>query len=251
MMKVDEFIEKLKLAASVKSLYVKGAFGAPLTGVSKKRYTQNHTYNKKPDRTAKIMAASADTFASDCCGIIKGVLGGWCADPNKSYGGTVVNQEAHGISYGPDHMPDLGADGLIKACKDASTDFTRIEPGMLVWMSGHVGVYVGDGMVVESTPSFLDGCQFTYLANIGYRTGNYRKWTKCGHLPWVEYKSAPTQEKAENWANTQPQTYTVKKGDTLSKLAKKYGTTWQNLMKLNPSITNPHKIYVGQTIRIK
>jgi hypothetical protein len=122
---------------------------------------------------------------------------------------------------------------------------------MLVWMSGHVGVYVGDGKVVESTPSFWDGCQFTHLANIGYRTGNYRKWAKCGHLPWVEYKSAPTQEKVENVANTQPQTYTVKKGDTLSKIAKKYGTTWQNLMKLNPAITNPHKIYVGQTISIK
>ena len=44
--------------------------------------------------------------------------------------------------------------------------------------------------------------------------------------------------------------YTVKKGDTLSKIAAEYGTTHQALAKLN-GIKNPNKIYVGQKIRVK
>ena len=44
--------------------------------------------------------------------------------------------------------------------------------------------------------------------------------------------------------------YTVKKGDTLSKIAKQYGTTWQNLKKIN-GIKDANKIYAGQKIKIK
>lgn len=45
--------------------------------------------------------------------------------------------------------------------------------------------------------------------------------------------------------------YTVKKGDTLTKIAKNYGTTVDALMALNPQITDKNKIYVGQRIRVK
>ena len=44
-------------------------------------------------------------------------------------------------------------------------------------------------------------------------------------------------------------TYTVKKGDTLSGIAAKYGTTWKALAQAN-HIANPNLIYPGQTIRI-
>lgn len=44
-------------------------------------------------------------------------------------------------------------------------------------------------------------------------------------------------------------TYTVKKGDTLSKIAKKYKTTVDNLVKKN-NIKDKNKIYVGQIIKI-
>lgn len=46
------------------------------------------------------------------------------------------------------------------------------------------------------------------------------------------------------------QYYTVKKGDTLSAIAKKYGTTYQTLAKIN-GISNPNKIQAGQKIRVK
>lgn len=43
--------------------------------------------------------------------------------------------------------------------------------------------------------------------------------------------------------------YTVKKGDTLSKIAAANGTTWQNLKKIN-GIKNANQIYVGQKIKL-
>ena len=46
------------------------------------------------------------------------------------------------------------------------------------------------------------------------------------------------------------QYYTVKRGDTLSGIASKYGTTWQKLQAMN-GISNPNKIYPGQPIRVK
>lgn len=44
-------------------------------------------------------------------------------------------------------------------------------------------------------------------------------------------------------------TYTVKAGDTLSGIAAKYGTTYQEIAKKN-GIANPNKIYVGQVLKI-
>ena len=43
--------------------------------------------------------------------------------------------------------------------------------------------------------------------------------------------------------------YTVKKGDTLSAIAKQYGTTYQEIAKAN-GISNPNVIQVGQTLKI-
>jgi LysM repeat protein len=45
--------------------------------------------------------------------------------------------------------------------------------------------------------------------------------------------------------------YTIKKGDTLGILAARFGTTVNNLMALNPHITNANLIYAGDTIRIR
>lgn len=46
-------------------------------------------------------------------------------------------------------------------------------------------------------------------------------------------------------------TYKVVKGDTLWAIAKKYGTTLEQLLKLNPQIKNPSLIRVGQEVRVK
>lgn len=59
----------------------------------------------------------------------------------------------------------------------------------------------------------------------------------------------------KKWSNTTPKkvtykTYTVKKGDTLSTIAKKYGTTWKKIQKDN-GIPNANLIYPGQKLIIK
>lgn len=43
--------------------------------------------------------------------------------------------------------------------------------------------------------------------------------------------------------------YTVKRGDTLSSIAKKFGTTYQEIARKN-GISNPNKIYVNQKLKI-
>ena len=49
-----------------------------------------------------------------------------------------------------------------------------------------------------------------------------------------------------------PTTYIVKKGDTLSSIAKKYNTSWKSIYEKNKSVigNNPNKIYPGQTLTI-
>lgn len=51
-------------------------------------------------------------------------------------------------------------------------------------------------------------------------------------------------------SGTTAQYYKVEPGDTLSGIAKEYGTTVQNLVSMN-GISNPNLIYVGQKIRVK
>jgi len=50
--------------------------------------------------------------------------------------------------------------------------------------------------------------------------------------------------------STGGQTYYVQKGDTMRKIAAKFGTSVDALIKLNPQISNPNLIYVGQAITI-
>ena len=46
------------------------------------------------------------------------------------------------------------------------------------------------------------------------------------------------------------QTYYVQKGDTLRKIASKFSTTVNEILRVNPQISNPNVIYVGQAISI-
>lgn len=186
MMKASEFVSKvIDIAKNHKTLYVMGCFGSPMTTANKARYTQNHSYNKAADRVAMISAASADTFGFDCVNLIKGVLWGWCGDKNKTYGGA---------GYAVNGVPDIGADSMIGKCTDASASgWDKLDPGEVVWTSGHIGVYIGDGLAVECTPKWKNCVQITAVANIGKKTGyNARTWKKHGHLPYVTYDTTTT-----------------------------------------------------------
>ncbi len=179
-----ELVEKLKnIAFNYKTLYILGCFGAPMNATNKKRYCNNQDYNKKAARQKKINAASADTFGFDCVNMIKAVLWGWTGDKAKSYGGA---------KYASNDVPDINADTMITKCSGVSTDFSKIEVGEVVWMKGHVGVYIGDGLAIECTPTWDDGVQVTAVKNIGTKKGyNSRKWTKHGKMPYIEYVKVP------------------------------------------------------------
>lgn len=191
MMTNIEFKNKLvHIAKNLKTLYVMGCFGAPMGyGLNRARYKTNHTYNKQANRSAMIDSASGDTFGFDCVCLIKGVLWGFSGDTGKVYGGA---------TYASNGVPDIGADQIIKTCTNISTDFSHVEVGELLWMSGHVGIYIGDGLCVECTPKW-DNCVQITSANCDRAGYNRRNWTKHGFLPYVQYvkeeeKTEPTVE---------------------------------------------------------
>lgn len=174
------FVEKAKqIANNYKTLYVLGCFGAPLNVNNKFRYTHNYSYNEQPSRAKKINAASADTFGFDCVCLIKGILWGWDGNVNATYGGA---------KYASNGVPDVGADQMMNYCHDVSTDFSNIKKGELVHTSGHIGIYIGDGLAVECTPIWADKVQITAVGNIGTKAGyNTRYWTNHGKSNFIDY----------------------------------------------------------------
>lgn len=177
------------VAKNHKTLYIMGCIGAPMNESNKKRYTTNYAYNTKAERKAKIQAASADTFGFDCVCLIKSLLWGWSGDASKVYGGA---------KYASNGVPDIGTEQMIGVCSGVTTNFTNIAVGELLWMKGHVGIYIGNGLAVECTPSWKDCVQITAVHNIGKKSGyNGRSWTKHGKLPYVTYEASSEPVKAE------------------------------------------------------
>ena len=183
-MTAKEFLEKLNLVLSKKSLYVMGGWGFPLGYSGNRDRTQSQSYNRQADRKKLIYAASNDTFAWDCVGLTKGVLWGWKGDVNAKNGGA---------TYGANGVMDYDAkEMMFKGCTEQSKDFSKIEAGEFLWLDGHCGVYIGDGLAMESTPKWKDGVQVTAVLNIGSKSGyNGRTWTYHGHLKYVDYSVQP------------------------------------------------------------
>lgn len=172
-MKASKFVEIAKdIANNYKTLYVMGCFGGPLNTKNKERYCNNHTYNKQSERTKMIKNASSDTFGFDCVCLIKGILWGWTGNKKLTYGGA---------KYCSNGVPDVSADQIINQshCTDISSDFKNIDVGEIVWLEGHVGIYIGNNEVVECTPKWKNKVQITKLSD--------RKWLKHGKLKYIEY----------------------------------------------------------------
>jgi len=64
---------------------------------------------------------------------------------------------------------------------------------------------------------------------------------------------AQTEDRGQRTEGTaaEAQYHTVKKGETLSGIARDYGTTLSAIIALNPQIKNPNLIYVGDRVRVK
>lgn len=188
MMHVDEFLQKLNdIVDNYKTLYVSGCFGAPMTSQNKQRYSRNNEYNRNPQRASMITSASSDTFGFDCVNLIKGIIWGWNGDLNKSYGGAV---------YASNGLGDISEDAMINNCKDANaTSWDKMDPGEVVWMPGHIGVYVGKGTVIECSPKWKNCVQRTAIANVTVHPNlNTRFWKKHGHIPYIDYTRKEEEE---------------------------------------------------------
>lgn len=246
-MKSSEFIKKAKdIATKYKTLYIYGCFGAPMNATNKKRYSTNYSYNKQAARTKKIKAASSDTFGFDCVCLIKGILWGWSGNKNKTYGGA---------AYASNGVPDTDAGGMMKYCTNVSTSFKNIVPGELVYMPGHIGIYIGDGLAVECTPIWKDGVQITAVGNIGKKSGyNTRKWTKHGKCKFIEYAVEPTPKPIPTTFKVGDKVVPIKlvnyKGTKLKQYDKFYYITEINKDKVVLSAKRNNKYVVWATLNI-
>jgi nucleoid-associated protein YgaU len=178
-----------------------------------------NTYETKYQLGTFMNKISNGKLLTDCSGFIKGILWGY---PKKG-------------KYQSNNVPDINANTMINKCSGVSTNFKNIEVGEIVWVKGHVGIYIGDGKVLESTSKWQSKLQITALGNKGTIKGlNTRYWAKHGKLPYISYSAY----------------YVVKKGDTLSSIAKEHNTTANRLAAVN-NIRNKNLIFEGQKLVIK
>ena len=106
----------------------------------------------------------------DCVGLIKGYL--WCDTPDSE----PIYRAAQ----------DVAVSGLFTACPESGSIDTMPDlPGVCVFMRdmSHVGVYIGDGYVVEAT-GHARGVVKSKLAGRG--------WALWGKPRWISYEAAAT-----------------------------------------------------------
>lgn len=99
---------------------------------------------------------------TDCVGLIKGY--GW------------LDPESMSIGYGTNGMPDYGANQMYYSASESGTIDTIPEiPGLAVWHDGHIGVYIGNGYVIEAmgtkygvVKTELEGRGWTHWLKVEY-----------------------------------------------------------------------------------
>ncbi len=102
---------------------------------------------------------------TDCVGLIKGY--GW------------LNPDTMTIDYGTNGMPDLGANQMYYSASVSGTIDTMPDiPGLAVWHDGHIGVYIGNGEVIEAMGTKY-GVVKTELAG--------RSWTHWLQIEYINY----------------------------------------------------------------
>ena len=110
-------------------------------------------------------------------------------------------------------------------------------------------------VTVKNGDTVKRGQVLGYMGSTGYSTGAHLHWevrdTNNVCIDPTPYLDAdlPNNTPQPTPTPTEDIIYIVKKGNTLSGIANKYGTTWQVLAEYN-NIENPNLIYPGQEIRI-
>ncbi|MBQ4121488.1 MAG: peptidoglycan-binding protein [Clostridia bacterium] len=141
---------------------------------SKTKQYPTHYGSSRTSTYEKHIAARH--ICMDCIGLIKGFF--W------TNGGEGVLEYLNGGAeyknkYGSNGCPDKGANGMLswlksKGCKNGKIATMPDVPGILLFKSGHVGVYVGNGYAVEAQ-GFAYGVVKTKVSK--------RPWTEWAYLP--------------------------------------------------------------------
>lgn len=121
-------------AAEPKTIYVLGSFGQILTTAFLNQKCRQLAWNEQ-NRNILQQYTDQGYQAFDCCGLIKAFL--WDDNP-ANYKVAEDENEATMLARAK-------VKGKIASMPE--------RPGTLVFMPGHVGVYIGNGKVVECTPS--------------------------------------------------------------------------------------------------
>jgi len=102
---------------------------------------------------------------ADCVGLIKGY--GW------------LDAGTQTINYGTNGMPDIGADTMYENAAEKGTIDTIPEiPGLAVWHEGHIGIYIGNGKVIQAANTNAG----VILTNLGGTA-----WTHWLKIPYISY----------------------------------------------------------------
>jgi hypothetical protein len=154
--------------AQVGKPYWFGTFGntasSQLLSAKRKQYP---SYYDQAKYKVKFTAQFGERV-HDCVGLIKGYL--WSETP--------TSKPVYKASQ------DVSAGGMLEKCVKKGKISTIPEiPGTLVFMKSHIGVYIGDGEVIEAK-GHDSGVVKTKLKGRG--------WTEWGLCPWIEY---PEEEK--------------------------------------------------------
>lgn len=123
---------------SEKWCYWYGTYGKKcsqaLYNEKRKQYPEQYTASRENGYMTDIRNGKT---CADCAGMLKAFF--W-------KGG---NTEAT-PKYASNGFKDRGADSIFKLCKEYGVISTIPDiPGLVVWRSGHIGVYVGNGMTIE------------------------------------------------------------------------------------------------------
>lgn len=111
---------------------------------------------------------------ADCIGLIKGYS--WY-DPATGH-----------INYATNGMPDINADYMAHSVAEKGTIDTIPEiPGLAVWRSGHIGIYIGNGKVVEAKATKI-GVVETNLSD-----GTWTHWIKIPYINYIEETTEPEE----------------------------------------------------------
>lgn len=104
---------------------------------------------------------------ADCVGLIKGY--GW------------LDASSGAIRYGTNGMPDYGANQMYQsaAVKGEMSSMPEVK-GLAVWKPGHIGVYIGNGYVVEAMGTKY-GVVRTKVEGRGWRG-----WCKVPSIDYIE-----------------------------------------------------------------